>query len=69
MLDLLSFMGSVMDLNHWLVLAMFLGFVILLFQGIPVAYALVGIALIFALFAELVLGPNKKVIQTSHYYL
>jgi tripartite ATP-independent transporter DctM subunit len=63
MLDLLSLMGSVMDLNHWLVLAMFLGFVILLFQGIPVAYALVGIALIFALFAELVLGPNKKVIQ------
>jgi tripartite ATP-independent transporter DctM subunit len=53
-----------MDLNHWLVLAMFLGFVILLFQGIPVAYALVGIALIFALFAELVLGPNKKVIQS-----
>jgi tripartite ATP-independent transporter DctM subunit len=41
-----------------------LGFVILLFQGIPVAYALVGIALIFALFAELVLGPNKKVIQS-----
>jgi len=64
MLDLLSLMGSVMDLNHWLVLAMFLGFVILLFQGIPVAYALVGIALIFALFAELVLGPNKKVIQS-----
>jgi len=64
MLDLFSLMGSVMDLNHWLVLAMFLGFVILLFQGIPVAYALVGIALIFALFAELVLGPNKKVIQS-----
>ena len=64
MLDLLSLMGSVMGLNHWLVLAMFLGFVILLFQGIPVAYALVGIALIFALFAELVLGPNKKVIQS-----
>ncbi|MDA7827920.1 TRAP transporter large permease subunit, partial [Rhodobacteraceae bacterium] len=64
MLDLLSLMGSVMDLNHWLVLAMFFGFVILLFQGIPVAYALVGIALIFALFAELVLGPNKKVIQS-----
>jgi len=64
MLDLFSLMGSVMGLNHWLVLAMFLGFVILLFQGIPVAYALVGIALIFALFAELVLGPNKKVIQS-----
>ncbi len=64
MLDLLSIMGSVMDLNHWLVLAMFVGFIILLFQGIPVAYALVGIALIFALFAEVVLGPNKKLIQS-----
>ncbi|MEE2945987.1 MAG: TRAP transporter large permease subunit [Pseudomonadota bacterium] len=52
-----------MDLNHWMVLLMFLGFIVLLFRGIPVAFALVGISLIFIVIGEFVLDPNKKIIR------
>jgi len=55
----LAAMGQVMDLNHWLVLGMFLGFIFLLFRGIPVAFALVGISLIFIVLGEFLLDPNK----------
>ncbi len=62
-MEILSLMGAVMDLNHWLVLAMFVIFILMLFRGIPVAYALVGVSLIFALLGELVLDENRKLIQ------
>lgn len=61
-MDILSLLGAIMDLNHWMVLAMFLGFIYLLFRGIPVAYALVGISLIFIVIGEFVLDPNRKII-------
>ncbi|WP_425393742.1 TRAP transporter large permease [Cognatishimia activa] len=60
---MLSLMGEVMDLNHWMVLLMFMGFIVLLFRGIPVAFALVGISLIFIVIGEFVLDPNKKIIR------
>lgn len=62
-MEILSVMGTVMDLNHWLVLAMFVIFIFMLFRGIPVAYALVGVSLIFILLGELVLDENRKLIQ------
>ena len=52
-----------MDLNQWMVLTMFLGFIYLLFRGIPVAYALVGISLIFIVIGEFVLDPNRRIIE------
>lgn len=60
---LLSSLALVMDLNHWLVLGMFLLFVFFLFQGIPVAYALVGVSLIFVILAMTLLDPNAKYIR------
>lgn len=62
-MQFLSYLNEIMDLNHWMVLAMFLGFIYLLFRGIPVAFALVGISLIFIVIGEFVLDPNKKVIK------
>ena len=62
-MQVLSLMGEVMDLNHWLVLSMFLGFIYLLFRGIPVAFALVGISLIFIVIGEFVLDPSRKIIS------
>ena len=59
----LSLLGIWMDLNHWLVFAMFIGFVFMLFRGIPVVYALVGISLIFILLGEFLLDPNRKLIN------
>ncbi|MDB9945041.1 TRAP transporter large permease subunit [Ascidiaceihabitans sp.] len=61
-MQILSFMGEVMDLNQWMVLSMFIGFIYLLFRGIPVAYALVGISLIFIVIGEFVLDPNRRLI-------
>ncbi|MEJ6394806.1 TRAP transporter large permease subunit [Gymnodinialimonas sp. 2305UL16-5] len=49
-----------LTLNEIAVLAMFLGFIWMLFRGIPVAMALVGISLIFVLVAELFLDPNRS---------
>jgi len=62
-MQILSLMGEVMDLNQWMVLTMFLGFIYLLFRGIPVAYALVGISLIFIVIGEFVLDPNRRIIE------
>ncbi len=51
-----------MDLNQWMVLLMFITFIFMLFRGIPVVYALVGVSLLFVLIGELVLDPNRKLI-------
>ena len=61
-MEILGFLGQYMDLNQWMVLLMFLTFIGMLFSGIPVAYALVGVSLIFVLFGELVLDEHRKVI-------
>ena len=62
-MELLSLLGMVMDLNQWLVLSMFLVFIVMLFRGVPVAFALVGVALIFGVFAEFILDPARRVIN------
>jgi len=62
-MELLSILGAVMDLNQWMVLSMFLVFILLLFRGIPVAYALVGVALIFVIIGEFALDENRKLIN------
>ena len=59
-MEILSYMGTVMDLNQWMVLAMFLTFIIVLFRGIPVVYALVGVSLIFVLVGEIVLDSRPS---------
>lgn len=61
-MEILSLLGGVMDLNHWMVLLMFVGFIFLLFRGVPVAFALVGISLIFIIIGEFILDPNRKMI-------
>ncbi|MEM8750530.1 MAG: TRAP transporter large permease subunit [Pseudomonadota bacterium] len=60
---ILSYLGQLMDLNQWMVLIMFLTFIYMLFRGIPVAYALVGVSLLFMLIGELVLDENRKIIS------
>ena len=62
-MEILSYMGAWMDLNQWMVLAMFATFIIMLFRGIPVVYALVGVSLIFVLIGEVVLDPSRKIIS------
>jgi len=62
-MEILTLMAGIMDLNQWMVLSMFLGFTYLLFRGIPVAYSLVGISLIFIVIGEFVLDPNKAIIR------
>ncbi|MEM9583536.1 MAG: TRAP transporter large permease subunit [Pseudomonadota bacterium] len=59
LLSLISFM----DLNQWMVLMMFIVFIVMLFRGIPVAYALVGVSLIFIVLAEFILDPAADAIQ------
>ena len=61
-MQILSYMGALMDLNQWMVLAMFLTFIILLFRGIPVVYALVGVSLMFVVVGAFLLDPNAKAI-------
>ncbi|MCY4335272.1 MAG: TRAP transporter large permease subunit [Litoreibacter sp.] len=56
---MLSFIGQFLTLNEFAVLAMFLGFIWMLFRGIPVAMALVGISLVFVLIAEFFLDPFR----------
>ncbi|WP_245168720.1 TRAP transporter large permease [Cognatishimia activa] len=53
-----------MDLNQWLVLSMFIVFIVMLFRGVPVAFALVGVALMFAVLGEYLLDPFRKSINT-----
>lgn len=55
-MQLLSLM-SFMNLNQWAVLLMFLVFIWMLFRGIPVAFALVGVSLVFIILAEFLLDP------------
>jgi tripartite ATP-independent transporter DctM subunit len=62
-MGLLAVMGELMTMNQWLVLFMFATFVVMLFRGIPVVYALVGVSLIFTLLAVFVLDPNKTLIN------
>ncbi|MEL6680476.1 MAG: TRAP transporter large permease subunit [Pseudomonadota bacterium] len=59
----LETIGTVLDLNQLSVLAMFLIFIALLFRGVPVAYALVGVSLIFVLVAEILLDPNRSLFR------
>lgn len=56
---MLSFIGQFLTLNELAVLVMFGGFIFMLFRGIPVAMALVGISLIFVLIAEFLLDPFR----------
>ncbi|MEO0911387.1 MAG: C4-dicarboxylate ABC transporter, partial [Pseudomonadota bacterium] len=60
---ILEFLGQFLTLNEIAVIAMFLMFIVFLFRGIPVAYALVGVALIFSLIAELFLDPNRALFR------
>jgi len=62
-MEILSLFGAVMDLNQWMVLLMFITFIYFLFRGIPVAYALVGVSLLFVVVGEVVLDPSRKLIQ------
>ena len=59
LLSLISFM----DLNQWMVLAMFGVFIVMLFRGIPVAFALVGVSLVFIVIGQFILDPNKDAIR------
>lgn len=62
-MEILSYLGVWMDLNQWLVLAMFVTFIVMLFRGIPVVFALVGVSLIFVLLGEVVLDPSRRLIS------
>jgi tripartite ATP-independent transporter DctM subunit len=56
---ILEFIGRFLTLNEFAVLAMFLTFIFMLFRGIPVAFSLVGVSLVFALIAEIFLDPFR----------
>ncbi len=56
---MLSFIGQFLSLNEVAVIAMFITFIWMLFRGIPVAMALVGVSLVFVVIAELLLDPNR----------
>ncbi|MGB3409513.1 MAG: TRAP transporter large permease subunit [Jannaschia sp.] len=62
-MPILQFIGQAMTLNELVVLVMFLTFIWLLFRGIPVAFALVGVSLIYALFAEVFLDPYRRAFE------
>ncbi|GIT90397.1 C4-dicarboxylate ABC transporter [Jannaschia pagri] len=62
-MGLLSAIGQVMTLNELAVLVMFLTFIWMLFRGIPVAMALVGVALVFALLGEIFLDPYRRAFE------
>ncbi len=57
---MLSFIGQYLTLNEVAVIAMFITFIWMLFRGIPVAMALVGVSLVFVLVAETFLDPNRS---------
>lgn len=61
-MEVLTLMSGLMDLNQWMVLSMFVLFIAFLFYGIPVAYALVGVSLVFVILGEFVLDENRKLI-------
>ncbi|MEL6549393.1 MAG: TRAP transporter large permease subunit [Pseudomonadota bacterium] len=60
MLTILEFLGQFLTLNEILVALIFGTFIVLLFRGVPVAMALVGVALIFYLFAVFFLDPFRS---------
>ena len=62
-MGLLSAISQVMTLNELAVLGMFLTFIWLLFRGVPVAFALVGVSLIFALLGEIFLDPYRRAFE------
>ena len=57
---MLSFIGQFLTLNEVAVIAMFLTFIWMLFRGIPVAMALVGVSLVFVIIAEVFLDPYRS---------
>ena len=56
---MMAFLSHI-TLNEIAVLAMFLTFIWMLFRGIPVAMALVGVSLVFVLIAEFALDPHRR---------
>ena len=58
-----EFIGQFLTLNEVAVIAMFLTFIWLLFRGVPVAMALVGVSLIFVVIAEVLLDPNRSLFR------
>ncbi len=56
---MLSFLGQFLSVNEIAVGVLFLTFIWMLFRGIPVAYALVGVSLLFVLIAEIFLDPFR----------
>ncbi len=60
---ILEFIGHYLTLNEVAVAAMFLTFIFLLFRGIPVAFALVGVSLIYILIAEIFLDPYRSLFR------
>ncbi|MEM1374698.1 MAG: TRAP transporter large permease subunit [Pseudomonadota bacterium] len=56
---LLEAIGQILTLNELMVAVIFGTFIVLLFRGVPVAMALVGVALIFYLFALVFLDPFR----------
>ncbi|MGR3378657.1 TRAP transporter large permease [Salipiger abyssi] len=52
-----------LTVNEIAVAAMFATFIWLLFRGVPVAFALVGVSLIFVLVAEIALDPYRNVFK------
>src|SRR6056297_296379 len=57
---MLEFIGQFLTLYEVAVLFMFGTFIWMLFRGIPVAMALVGVSLVFVLIAETLLDPNRS---------
>ncbi|MEM6728022.1 MAG: TRAP transporter large permease subunit [Pseudomonadota bacterium] len=57
---LLEFIGQFLTLNELLVALIFGTFIVMLFRGVPVAMALVGVALIFYLFAVFFIDPFRQ---------
>lgn len=62
-MEFFSLIGEILNLNQWMVLLMFATFIFMLFKGVPVAFALVGVGLLFAMIGELVLDPNSKILS------
>ncbi len=56
---MLGFIGQFVTLNEIAVMALFGTFIWMLFRGIPVAIALVGVSLVFVLIAEFFLDPFR----------
>lgn len=59
LLSLIDFMS----LNQWMILLMFAVFIVMLFKGVPVAYALVGVSITFIVLGIFVLDPNRSAIN------